>query len=288
MTLKQKGPVDNTPARPGGSIDKQAAAARLGDEHIEKLRCVVKDAQNFMLSVDGVGDAASGAWRTCWERVDEWAGKAETIVTSYVVGLWRIFANRFEMNTPLDQEWPRFELPLNRLFARMREICDETGEHIADRLPLFRLVSARQPLSAKYRRGPEQVKYEIQQRLSERWRKILRPKVEFSRDFDGWMAYYVKAKVLAESPTTKRGPKADVNRHKDIYKIVETFGRAWRAAENEKKIKELLDHKFLDNPHLAPPKPREKSETPAKSWQEVSHESFINAIRYSVKRAKAE
>ena len=268
MTRSEKGPTKGTPARTGGSTDKQAAAAALADECVENI-------QNLMVRTGAVE-----SWEKCWEQVDEWAGKAETIVSSYVVGLWQILANKSEMKIPLDEEWPRFELLLKRLFARMRKICDEAGKHIADNLPVSRFASARQPLSAKYLPGPEQVEYKIQRLLRKHRLKILRPKDEFSRDFDSWWANYVKP--IAESKP-RRGRKqdpADMERYQAIARIAHRYDYrdGWKRHTTE-LAKELDQARISVSPAL---------KKDGLNWPEaekIDRERFIDTVEYALEQA---
>jgi hypothetical protein len=275
MTPQGKRPDERTPARLGWSTDKQAAAARLADEYIEKMRGIVNDAQNFKPAV-GVE-----AWRTCWERTDEFAANAETIVTSYVVGLWQIFANKSEMERRHKEEWPRFEILLRKLFVRMRQTCIEAGERITDRLPVFRLPSG------EILRGPEQVEYEIQRRLREHRLKILRARDEPFRDFDRWRANYVDAADYidadagAESRSTLRGPTADDKRHKTIAEAVRPFGDEWRKPKNLERIA-----KALEREHIRVPKRWQERKVPIISWNRAVKQHpdlVIKVIEYSLK-----
>jgi hypothetical protein len=266
MTRQTNGPTQRTPAQPSGSTDKQAAAAALADECVGKMRYVIEDAQNLMPAVGAV---------EAWRRVDEWAGKAEAIVTSYLVGLWQIFANKSEMESRQKEEWPRFEILLRKLFVRMRQICIGAGERIADRLPLFRFPSG------KILRGPEQVEYEIQRRLRKHRLKILRARDEPFQDLDRWRANYVEANVVAESRSTKRGPDANDKRHKAIAKAVRSFGDDWRKPENLEKIA-----KELDREGILVPKTWRQWRVPIVSWNRAVQQRrdlVIKAIDYSLK-----
>src|SRR5690349_13595604 len=117
MTLKQKGPVDNTPARPGPSTGE--LCDDICDECFEHLGRIADEAQNFGIpSFAGVFDYRfSPEWRTCCRRAEELVREAADTIRNYGERVRDILRDRIAMEKLLANDWPAFQRQLRRLFT---------------------------------------------------------------------------------------------------------------------------------------------------------------------------
>ena len=279
MTRVPKGPSENTPARPGGSIEQQSALVALSDECEEQLRRIADDAENFETPpfASVLDYRGSPQWRICRTRIGEWSRSAAKSERTYAEGVRQILYDKSAMEKQVKENWPVFDVHIRRLFRAFRKIYDSAGD--SPTLPMQRI--GRRTID-----GRHGLEVDIQNRLERHRDEILRARKAPLAGFYDWRAKQravsVRETKTPESQSRKRrGPSVPEGRHEKIAQIASGV-RNWR--KNLDTLAVELKKNSVD-----PPKNWAKWKVPCRSWTRGASrrpDLFVKAIEYSIEMAQ--